>query len=148
MILPLRCHPGICQLTGTEAVGARGCIRLCLMPLMALSSMNSSNPFLNLFIYLLSEHPVATGFALYFCFVWKCTSFALFKSRASLLYWIFLTSFIKTTDCFDFLQAIPDFINLSSLLPASFPGWEVYLLAPCIKSIKKLGLLLSSPSSS
>lgn len=72
-------------------------LRLCLMPVMGLSSMNLSNPFLNLFMCLLPDHPLAMGFAFYFCTVWKYTLFAHLKSTASLLYWISPTSSIKTT---------------------------------------------------
>lgn len=68
VILPLICDPCFCQQIGSEAFGARGCIRLSLMPLMGLSSVNSSNPFLNIFVSA-PEHPAAMGFALYFCVV-------------------------------------------------------------------------------
>lgn len=95
------------------------------MPLMGLSSMNLSNPFLNLFMCLLPDHPLAMGFAFYFCSVQKYTSLAHLKFTASLLYWISPTSSIKTTQTAFisyFLHTISDFISLSSLLPVSFPG--------------------------
>lgn len=86
------------------------------------------------------------GFALYFCVVWKSTSFAHFKSTVWLLYWIFLLSLKQYRLLWlpDLLHAINDFINLSSLLSAPFAGWEVCLLSLYIKSIPKLWSLFLS----
>lgn len=149
MILPLICDPCFSQQIASEAFGARGCIRLSLMPLMGLSSVNLSNPFLNIFESA-PEHPAAMGFALYFCIVWKSTLFAHFKSMVWLLYWIFFLSLNQHRLLWlpDLCHAINDFINLSSLLSGSFSGWEFFLLSLYIKSVPKLWSFLLSLSSS
>ena len=151
MILPLICHPRFCQLSGSEAFRARGCIRFRLMPQWACHPWVYLNPFWT-YLCVCSRTSCSNGFCILLLCCMKKHLICSFKIHCLIALldvpYFFHLKQHRLLWFPDLLHAIHDFINLSSLLSASFPGWEVYLPSPYIKSVPKLWSFFLPPPSS